>query len=383
MSTPIFLSPPDVGRAEEDAALRALRSGWVAPLGPEVDAFEREIAEYTGRDNAVALSSGTAALHMALLNHGVKAGQVVLTSTMTFAATANAITYTGAEPVFVDSGADGNINVELLQQAMEDLRRRGATIGAILPVDLLGKVADYENIEPIAAEAGVPVISDVAESLGARRNGTPAGGFGNAAILSFNGNKVMTTSGGGMLVTDDASIAERTRYLATQARQPVRHYEHTDVGYNYRLSNVLAAIGRAQLVRLDGMIERRRQHRLAYREVFDAIPGVTVFGAPDGAEGTDSTRDNYWLTSILVQDQVAGWSSRSLMDHLAASRIEARPLWKPMHLQPVFSGAKHYTDGTSEQFFETGVSLPSGSALSEQQFDRILNVLHDHLHTYR
>lgn len=370
MNDRILLSPPDTGPAEEEAVLRALRSGWIAPLGPEVDAFEREIADYTGRKHAVALSSGTAALHLALLNWGIGSGDVVITATMTFAATANAIAYTGATPVFVDCDESGNIDVELLEHAVEDQLRRGARVKAILPVDLLGKIANYEAIAEIAARAGVPVISDAAESLGATRNGAPAGSFGDAAIVSFNGNKVMTTSGGGMLLTDDAAVAARTRYLATQSRQPVVHYEHTEIGYNYRLSNLLAALGRAQLSRLDEMIDRRRQNRLRYRRLFTAIQGTCVFGAPDGAAG-GSIRDNFWLTSILVEPETTGWSSRDLIDHLSEFNIEARPLWKPMHLQPIFGDSPSYCDGTSNLLFQTGFSLPSGSALTDDSFARI------------
>lgn len=375
MTHRILLSPPDTGTAEEDAVVRALRGGWVAPLGPEVDAFEEEIASYTGRKHAVALSSGTAALHLALLNFGVGRGDLVLTATMTFAATANAITYTGAEPVFVDCDETGNMDVDLLDHALTELRRNGKRAAAIVPVDLLGKVANYERIIEIAADNGIPVLADSAEALGARRNSQPAGSFGDAAVLSFNGNKVMTTSGGGMLLTNDAAFAARSRYLATQARQPVMHYEHTDIGYNYRLSNVLAAIGRAQLARLDGMIERRRQHRLRYAELFSTTPGVSIFGSPDGATEGRTTRDNFWLTSILVDATTAGWASRDLVDYLATHDIEARPLWKPMHRQPIFSRALRFANGNSERFFDSGISLPSGSAMLDQQADFVAHTI--------
>lgn len=365
--------------AEEEAALRALRGGWVAPLGPEVDAFEREIAAYTGRQHAVALSSGTAALHLGLINLGVKPGDVVVTATMTFAATANAITYTGAEPVFVDCDASGNIDPELLGHALQDLRSQGRHVAAILPVDLLGKVADYTAIQALAERDGVPVLADAAESLGARRGGRPAGSFGEAAALSFNGNKVMTTSGGGMLLTDDPQIAERTRYLATQARQPVVHYEHVEVGYNYRLSNILAAIGRAQLSRLEDMIERRRRHRLRYREIFAGVAGVDLFGQPDGSDDSTPDRDNFWLTSVVVDPATAGWTSTELIEHLAARDIEARPLWKPMHEQPVFAGARVYSEGRAEHFFRNGVSLPSGSAMTEDDSAHVADALREFL----
>ena len=366
----IYLSSPDVGQAEEDAIVRAMRSGWVAPLGPELDAFEQELAEYNDRDHCVALSSGTAALHLGLLTFGIKPGDVVLTSSMTFAATANAITYTGAEPVFVDSDETGNMDPDLLEQAFATLTAEGRTIAAVLPVDLLGKVVDHERIGAIAGVHGVPVMSDAAESLGAARNGRPSGAFGVMAAISFNGNKIMTTSGGGALLTDDAQAAQRVRYLATQARQPVVHYEHTEVGFNYRMSNQLAALGRAQLSRLPEMIERRRQLRLHYRELFANVPGVTLFGEPSGVDGGE-THDNFWLTSIVINPDEAGFTAEDLRLALAAEQIESRPLWKPMHLQPAFADARNFVSGQSERLFRTGLSLPSGSVLKQEQVDRI------------
>lgn len=371
------MSPPDVTQSEKDAVMRALDSGWIAPLGPEVNAFEDELAAYSGRQHAVVLSSGTAALHLGLLDLGVGPGSVVLTSTMTFAATTNAIVYTGATPVFVEADETGSMNPETLREALADQLAKGATVSAIVPVDLLGKVVDHEAIAAIADEHGIPVLSDAAESLGATRNGKPAGAFGVSAAISFNGNKIMTTSGGGALLTDDEKIATRTRYLATQARQPAVHYEHTEVGYNYRMSNLLAALGRAQLERLDGMLERRRQVRLRYREFFDAVPGVEVFGGEDGAvEGLGAqTHDNFWLTSVVVDPAVAGFSRDEVIAALGEEQIESRPLWKPMHLQPVFSGHQAYVDGTSERLFTNGISLPSGSALSDDDYERIFGTL--------
>ena len=370
MTERIYLSPPDVTDAEERALLRAFHSGWLAPLGPEVDAFEAELAAYCGRRHCVALSSGTAALHLGLLTLGVGAGDVVVTASMTFAATANAIVYTGAEPVFVDSDETGNMNPDLLEEALTDLTRLGRRVKAVVPVDLLGKVADHERIGAIAERYGVPVLADAAESMGGIRGGRPAASFGQAAAVSFNGNKIMTTSGGGALLTDDEPFAQRVRYLATQARQPVVHYEHEDIGYNYRLSNLLAAFGRAQLERLDGMIERRRQTRLHYRELFSGRPGVSVFGEPSGLDG-GTTRDNWWLTSVVVDEELAGFTAEDLRATLSEEDIEARPLWKPMHLQPVFLAARSYVDGTSERLYRTGLSLPSGSALADPQWRRI------------
>ena len=366
----IFLSSPHVTQADEEAVVRAIRGGWIAPLGPEVDAFEAELAAYTGRQHAVALSSGTAALHLALLTLGVGPGDVVLTSSMTFAATANAITYVGAQPVFVDADGDGNVNPDLLDVAFRRMAAEGRHVAAVVPVDLLGKVVAHERIDEIAAAHGAPVLSDAAEALGAKRHGRSAASFGVAAVLSFHGNKIMTTSGGGALLTDDPDLAAHVRYLATQARQPVIHYEHTDIGYNYRLSNLLAALGRAQLARLETMIQRRREIRLRYRDLFAGIAGITMFGEPSEADG-GNTRDNCWLTSILIDPEVARFTADELRVALADHNIESRPLWKPMHLQPVFAGAPAVLDGTSEWLFHCGLSLPSSSVLTDADLDRI------------
>lgn len=369
-STRIHLSSPDVTQLEEDALLRAMRSGWIAPLGPEVDAFEAELSAFCGRSHAVTLSSGTAALHLGLLIAGVGPGDVVLTSTFTFAATANAIIYTGAEPVFVDADETGNMNPDLLEQAFESLAAEGRSVKAVVPVDMLGKIADQERIGTIASRHGAVVLSDAAESLGAVRNGKSAGAFGVMSAVSFNGNKIMTTSGGGALLTDDGNIADRVRYLATQARQPVAHYEHTDIGYNYRMSNLLAALGRAQLSRLAEMIERRRQLRVDYRELVRDAAGVDVFGEPSGADG-GATRDNFWLTSLIVDPDRAGFNAEDLRLFLADHNVEARPLWKPMHLQPVHGSRRAFVDGTSERLFATGLSLPSGSALTTRERETV------------
>ncbi|MCI9888344.1 aminotransferase class I/II-fold pyridoxal phosphate-dependent enzyme [Micrococcales bacterium 31B] len=363
--TKIYMSSPDVTQAEEDAIVAALRSGWVAPLGPDVDAFEAEIAAKSGVQHAVALASGTAALHLGMLEVGVKPGTRVISSTMTFAATANAITYTGAEPVFVDCLPEtGNLNPELLRRALEQAHSDGATVSAVVPVDLLGQACDYSAIVPLCEEFGVPLVEDAAEALGATHSGRPAGSFGTCAALSFNGNKIMTTSGGGMLLTDSETLAARARYLSTQARQPAVHYEHTEIGYNYRMSNLLAALGRAQLRRLDEMIARRKAMRDRYKAIFASVPGVTVF------QGDSDAHDNYWLTSIVIGDDAA-FTPAQLAAHLGGDNIESRPLWKPMHLQPVFAGAAAVVDGTSERLFAQGLTLPSGSALGDEEIGRV------------
>ncbi len=369
MSPRILLSAPDVGAAEERAVVAALRSGWVAPLGPDVDAFERELAARVGVAHGVALSSGTAALHLGLLALGVQAGDRVVTSSMTFAATANAIAYVGAHPVFVDSDPEtGNLDVGLLAEAMATLEREGTPARAIVPVDLLGRVADHDAIGAIAARHGARVLVDAAESLGSMRDGRPAGSWGDASIVSFNGNKVMTTSGGGMLLTDDRAIADRVRHLATQARMPVEHYEHDEVGYNYRLSNLLAALGRAQLQRLDAMIARRRAIRARYRAVVAGIDGLALLGDGDGD-------DNAWLTAVLVDPAAALVDAGAVRRVLDSRGIETRPLWKPMHLQPAFAGARAFTTGASERLFRTGIALPSGSALDDASIDRVVEAL--------
>lgn len=362
------MSSPDVGELEKEALLRAISSGWVAPLGPEVDAFEEEVAQRVGVKYGVALSSGTAALHLGLLALGVNSGEYVITSTMTFIATANAILYTGAIPFFVDSDIEtGNISPELLRKSILQLRSEGKKIAAIVPVDLLGKAIDYTKVLSIANEYGIPLLCDAAESLGATHNGKPAGSWGDASIVSFNGNKIMTTSGGGMLLTNSERIANRVRYLATQARQPVVHYEHVEVGFNYRLSNVLAAIGRAQLSRLDSMISKRREIRRLYKECIDDFDGITIFDAGNDKE------DNCWLTSIIIDPQVTGWTSTEMMNYFSEFNIETRPLWKPMHLQPLFGNSEHLTIGTSEQLFLNGLTLPSGSALRDEQINFVLD----------
>lgn len=381
MKYEILLSSPDVGDLEEQAIVSAFRSGWIAPLGPEVDQFEAEVATYIGVEHAIALASGTAALHMGLLALNVGRGDIVVTTTMTFAATAFAVTYTGAIPYFVDCLPEtGNMDPELLHQALVELASAGAHVAAIIPVDLLGRVADYSRILAVAQEFGVPVLADSAESMGARAGTLAAGSFGAASILSFNGNKVMTTSGGGMLVTDSSEIAAYVRYLSTQAREPVLHYEHTHIGFNYRLSNLLAALGRAQLQRLDAMVAKRRAVRSFYAAMFANVPGVQILGSGPSNTSLDSAGlDNAWLTAITVDTHESHWKSAELSGHLAEHGIESRPLWKPMHLQEVFEGISSKINGTAEWLFDTGVVLPSGSNLTASQLDKIGSVIHEFL----
>lgn len=372
MPAPIHLSKADVTELEEQYVVSAIRSGWCAPLGPDVDAFEAEVAALVGVDHALALASGSAALHLAMLELGAGPGRVVVLPTMTFAATANAVAYTGATPVFVDALADdANVDPGLLVEAVDALRREGADVCAVVTVDLFGRACDYDAIEPALAERGVPLLEDAAEALGARRGGRPAGAFGRASAVSFNGNKIMTTSGGGMLLSDDGDLVAHARKLSTQSREPVPWYEHVEIGYNYRLSNLLAAFGRAQLSRLPSMIERRRAIRERYAAAL--VPaGFTLLGGED--DGRESSEDNCWLTGALVPGSL-GDGVTPLISALNAQGIEARHLWKPMHLQPVFADHRSFLSGVSERLFETGVLLPSGSALTDEEVDRVIDAV--------
>ncbi|QFQ30672.1 aminotransferase class I/II-fold pyridoxal phosphate-dependent enzyme [Janibacter melonis] len=369
MSERIYLSKAHVTEVEEGFVLDAVRSGWVAPLGPHVDAFEAEIAERAGVEHALALSSGTAALHLALLHLGARPGSVVLCASMTFAATANAIAYTGAEPVFVDSrDSDGNVDADLMLKAADDLAREGREVVAACSVDLFGRACDYPTLEAGLADRGIPLVEDAAESLGASFAGRPAGSFGRAAVLSFNGNKIMTTSGGGMLVSDDADLIAHARKLSTQAREPVPWYEHTEIGYNYRLSNVLAALGRGQLSRLDEMISRRREIRSTYVAGLGDLEGVR-FLFDDDARYVD----NCWLTTLVVDRHDV--SADMMVAAMDREQIEARHLWKPMHLQPVHSTSRIFDEGVSSRLFAQGLTLPSGSALTDAEIERVITTL--------
>jgi dTDP-4-amino-4,6-dideoxygalactose transaminase len=359
----IHLSPPDVGPLEREFLLRAFDSGWVAPAGPELDAFERDLAAFTGWPAAVALSSGTAALHLALLVSGVGPGDDVLVSTFTFAASANAVVHCGANPVFVDSEwSSWNMDPALLADALSAGAADGRPPKAAVVVDLYGQCADYDAIAAPCRDHGVTVVEDAAEALGATHGGSAAGTLGDIGVFSFNGNKVATTSGGGAVVTPDATVADRVRHLANQAREPAAHFEHAEVGYNYRLSNLLAAVGRAQLTRLPELVERRLAIHDRYRKSLGDLPGVELMPiAPWG-------RWNGWLTCIVLDDEE---QRDVVIARLAAEDIESRPLWKPMHLQPVFRDRRSWTTGVSEDLFRRGVCLPSGSRLTDDQVDTV------------
>ncbi|MBI5494828.1 MAG: aminotransferase class I/II-fold pyridoxal phosphate-dependent enzyme [Deltaproteobacteria bacterium] len=363
----IYLSPPHMGEQERALLLEAFDSNWIAPLGPHVDAFEREFAEKVGVPHAVALSSGTSALHLALLMLGVGRDDEVLTSTLTFAATANAITYVGAKPVFIDSTAESwNMDPALLAEELDACARRGKLPKAVIAVDLYGQSADYDAIAKACERHGVPLLEDAAEALGASYRGRSCGAFGAMAAFSFNGNKIITTSGGGMLVSHNKQWTDRARFLSTQARDPVPHYEHTHIGYNYRMSNLLAAVGRGQLRVLDQRVEQRRAVNRFYRETLGKEPGITFM--PEAEYG----RFNGWLTCVTVNPTQFGASREQIRVQLESLNIEARPVWKPMHLQPVFKDCRVRGGDTAKALFDRGLCLPSGSAMKPEQLERVL-----------
>jgi len=362
----IYLSPPHVGPLEREMLLDAFDSNWIAPLGPHVDAFESEMCARIGVRHGAALSSGTAGLHLALLLGGVKPGDEVLVSTFTFAATANAVIYVGARPVFVDSDlASWNMDPALLAEELDACARRGKVPKAVIAVDLYGQCPDLARISEICSQYGVLLIEDAAEALGATCHGRPAGGWGELAVFSFNGNKIITTSGGGMLVSNHRDWIEKARFLATQARDPAPHYEHSQIGYNYRMSNLLAALGRAQLKSLDERVAARRAHNAYYRAALKDTPGVAFM--PEAAHG----RATFWLTCITIDEAEFGVDHERVRQHLATLDIEARPLWKPMHLQPVFRDCRARGGDVSAGMFAHGLCLPSGSNLNPDDRDKI------------
>jgi dTDP-4-amino-4,6-dideoxygalactose transaminase len=366
----IYLSPPHMGSDERGLLLEAFDSNWVAPLGPHVDAFEREFANCTQIPHACALSSGTAGLHLALIMLGVARGDNVLTSSLTFAATANAITYVGATPVFVDSERQSwNMDPDLLAEELSDAARRGKLPKAVVVVDLYGQCANYERIIAACAQYDVPVVEDAAEALGATYKGRDAGAFGKLGVFSFNGNKIITTGGGGMIVSHDQTLTDTARFLASQARDAAPHYQHSQVGYNYRLSNLLAAVGRGQLRVLPDRVKQRRANNAFYRRAFADCPGLTFH--PEAPWGK-STR---WLTVVVIDQAAFGATRDDVRLALAARDIEARPVWKPMHLQPVFSQCRAIGGAVSAELFEIGLCLPSGSALTETELDEVASTV--------
>jgi dTDP-4-amino-4,6-dideoxygalactose transaminase len=350
--------------------LAAFDSNWIAPVGPDIDAFEADVAERAGVEHAVALSSGTAAIHLALLLAGVGPGDEVLVPSFTFIATAAPVVHLGARPVFIDSSPTSwNLDASLVESELMARADSGTLPAAVITVDLYGETADYTALVELCRRFEVPLIEDAAEALGSEHSGRPAGSFGSAGILSFNGNKIITTSGGGMLTTSSASWAERARYLATHAREPLVHYEHKEVGFNYRLSNLLAALGRAQLRGLDSRIERRRQIAQNYSDALEDLPGISMM--PRTPEGSS----NYWLTCVLIDPALFGATRDEVRITLEAEDIESRPTWKPLHMQPVFAGSELVGPGSCAQTFALGLCLPSGSGLPPGDQDRVVDII--------
>ena len=366
----LYLSPPDIGQAERAYVQEAFDTNWIAPIGPHLDAFEKEFAAKVGAKHAVAVSSGTAALHLALRGVGVGAGDEVLCASMTFVASASPITFLGAKPVFIDSEEKSwNMDPALVAETIVRKAKAGRAPRAVVLVHLYGQAADFNPVRDVCAQHGVALLEDAAEALGATYHGKAPGSLGRAGIHSFNGNKIITTSGGGMLVTDDAALAATARHWSTQARDAAPHYEHTTLGYNYRLSNVCAAIGRGQLQDLDKKVARRREHFAAYAKAFADLPGVAM--QPEAPWGK-STR---WLTCLTIDPKIAGTDRERVRLALEAADIECRPLWKPMHLQPVFRQAEKVGGSVSENLFEYGLCLPSGSGMSDEDRGRVIEIV--------
>ena len=362
----ILLATPHLSGLETEYVAEAFRTNWIAPLGPHVDAFEREFAAKVGSAHAAALSSGTAALHLALVLFGVQAGDEVICSTFTFSASINVIVYQQATPVLVDSDRrTWNLDPNLLEQELKASAARGKLPKAVIVVHLYGQSADLDPILTLCREYQVPLIEDAAEALGATYHGRAVGTFGRLGAFSFNGNKIITTSGGGMLVSDEGDLIARARFLATQARDPAPHYEHSVIGYNYRLSNVLAGIGRGQLRVLDQRVEEKRRIFEFYQQAFQEEPGIEFM--PEAPYG----RATRWLTCILVDPEKFGADREEVRVHLDRNNIEARPLWKPMHLQPVFAGCRCRGGAGAENLFSRGLCLPSGTNLTAEQLERV------------
>lgn len=366
----VYLSPPHMSTFERIFVEEAFDSNWIAPLGPHVDAFEEELSELVEGRHVAALSSGTAALHLAMELLGVGPGDEVIVSTLTFAASVNPIRYQGATPVFIDSDfRSWNMDPELLAEELDRRARMGRLPKAVVVVDLYGQCADFEPILRACRKYEVPIVEDAAEALGAKYQGRPAGVFGDLAIFSFNGNKIITTSGGGALVSERKEWIDKARFLATQARDPAPHYQHTRLGYNYRLSNLLAAVGRGQLRVLDQRVDARRANNAFYRDRLGNLPGLSFMPEAPGCRST------FWLTCIQIDAQAFGATREDLRLALEEANIEARPVWKPMHLQPVFAGFPVVGGKVAESLFENGLCLPSGSSMTDDDRKRVVEVI--------
>lgn len=376
----LYLSPPHMGEYEQQFVAQAFETNWIAPLGPQVDAFEQELSEYVGIKGAVALSSGTAAIHLAVKLLDVGPGDIVFCSTLTFVASANPIIYQGATPVFIDSEAESwNMSPSALQRAMEAYDKYGRLPKAVIIVNLYGQSADMQPLTDICARYGVPIIEDAAESLGATYRGKASGTFGKFGIYSFNGNKIITTSGGGMLVSDDLQALEKARFWATQSKDPAGYYQHHEVGYNYRLSNVLAAIGRGQLRVLEERALSKKVVFERYKTAFSLVDGIGFM--PEASFGC-STR---WLTAITVDPDRCGATVTDLIEALEEENIEARRVWKPLHLQPLFQHCDYFTlslgNSVSDELFEKGLCLPSSSSMTDDEQYRVIECIRKYIRT--
>jgi dTDP-4-amino-4,6-dideoxygalactose transaminase len=374
MNSKIYLSSPHMGGTERKYVTDAFDTNWVAPLGPNVDGFESDLEDYLKEDVHVAtLSSGTAAIHLALIILGVNRGDEVICQSMTFSASANPIVYQGATPIFIDSEKDTwNMCPYHLEEAIKDRISKGKKPRAIIPVHLYGMPYKVDEINEIARRFEIPIIEDSAEALGSSYKGRKCGTLGDISILSFNGNKIITTSSGGALVTKDAEIKKKATFLATQARDEALHYQHSEIGYNYRLSNVCAGIGRGQMEVLDKHIALRREMNMFYKRAFQRFNGITVFTEP-----TDDIFSNHWLSCIIGDSTKNRLTTDRIRKALDTDNIEFRPLWKPMHLQPIFKDAPYYGETVAQSLFENGICLPSGSNLTKDDKLRILGVLEE------
>lgn len=365
----IYLSPPHMGDKEFAFVKEAFESNWIAPVGPHVDMFEKEFCEITGARFAAAVSSGSAAIHLALIILGIQPGDEVICSTLTFAATANPITYQRATPVFIDSEpSTWNMDCNCLEDAIRDRIRKGKRPKAVIIVHLYGQSADIDPIMYICNQYDIPLIEDAAESAGAYYKGRHTGIFGKFGVFSFNGNKIITCSSGGMLVSDEESLIRKAKFLATQARDTAPHYQHSHIGYNYRLSNVLAGIGRGQLCVLEDRVNARRTNFDFYKKALNGLPGIQFM--PEAEFG----RSNRWLTCLTIEPSKSGFSREGVRLALESENIESRPVWKPLHLQPVFQGCPYYGSGVAEELFDKGICLPSGSNLTREDMQRVVNV---------
>ena len=373
MNKKIWLSLAKMGGKEIDFVKEAFDTNWVVPLGPNVNGFEKDLEEFLGNENqVVALSSGTAAIHLALIQSGIEAGDEVICQSFTFSASANPIAYLGAKPVFIDSEKDTwNMDPILLEESIIDRHKKtGKYPKAIIPVHLYGMPANMDEITNISYKYNIPIVEDAAEALGSSYKGEKCGTFGDFGILSFNGNKMITTSGGGALVCHSKSDAQKTKYYATQARDDTSYYQHSEIGYNYRLSNICAGIGRGQMLVLNDHVSRRREINQLYRELLKDISGITFHTNP-----SDVYDSNYWLTCILIDLKIAGFTNEELRLQMEKENIETRHLWKPMHLQPVFKAYPFYGNHVSENMFNQGLCLPSSPILSDNDVARVVEVI--------